>query len=96
MGWLVALRCPHKPEECVMPDYIGGQSTGEKVLMYIAMAMLIPLFIALSQPAWRGEEMIKEKKANCDKVGGVMIVTNGILANTYRCSPRLDRGKQDE
>lgn len=69
-----------------------GAGIVEKVLMWVCVALMVPLFIVLSQPAWRGKEMVAQMKANCDKIGGVMLETKGLLANSYECSPRYDQG----
>lgn len=57
----------------------------------VALAM-VALFAALSQPAWRGEEMVAEMRSDCDKVGGVMLEHKKMFGTTYKCSPRYDNG----
>lgn len=75
-----------------MPEYIGHKETWiDKVLFAGVIAALVLLFVAMSQPAWRGEEMLAEYRANCDKVGGVMLETKGMFGTTYECSERYDK-----
>lgn len=64
----------------------------DKVGFIGVMLALGLLFVVLSQPAWRGEEMLAEMRANCDKVGGIMLETKNFLGTTYECSPRYDQG----
>lgn len=55
------------------------------------MVALVLLFVALSQPAWRGEAMAAEFKSDCAKQRGVLLEHKGTFGTTYKCAPRLDR-----
>lgn len=77
-----------------MTNYIGHKETiVDKVMFGFVIAALVLLGVTLTQPAWRGQDMLKEYRANCDKVGGVMLETKQpvIGGTTYQCSPRLDK-----
>ena len=62
----------------------------DRVGMIGVILAMILLFIALMQPAWRGDEMLAEMRANCDKVGGIMLEHKTMLGTSYECSPRYD------
>ncbi len=71
---------------------IGSNSgAADKIGFGILMVALVILFVALAQPAWRGEEMLATMRVNCAKVGGVMIDSKGLFGTTYECSPRYDK-----
>lgn len=72
---------------------IGGTSKlGERVQLGVIVLCGIALFVVLSQPAWRGEQMAAEYTDNCKARGGVLLIHHGALADTYNCEARLDRG----
>jgi hypothetical protein len=77
-----------------MGDVIGGgfftTKAGERVWTATAILLGILLFIAMSQPIWRGEEMVAQFKTNCDKRGGVLLENKGIFGITYQCASHLD------
>lgn len=74
-----------------MTTYGGGeQGILEKIMLGGVILALILLFVTLSQPAWRGEEMLAEMRANCDKVGGVMLESKKMFGTSYECAERKD------
>lgn len=77
-----------------MPTVIGGGEPNwvDKAGFIGVMLAMGLLFIALTQPVWRGDEMIAEMKANCDKVGGIILEHKGMFGTSYECSPRYDQG----
>lgn len=78
-----------------MTTYGNEKHSKIQTLMFwgLIVPALILLFAVLTQPAWRGEQMLAEMRANCDKVGGVMLETKQPLVggSTYECSPRYDK-----
>lgn len=75
-----------------MSNYIGHKETVvEKILFVGVILALCLLFVALTQPAWRGQEMLAEMRANCDKVGGVMLESKKVFGTSYECAERKDR-----
>lgn len=75
-----------------MTTYGGGESTIiDKIGMGMVIAALCLLFVVLTQPAWRGEEMVAEMKSDCSKVGGVMLEHKKMFGTSYECAARLDR-----
>jgi hypothetical protein len=70
----------------------GSDGIINKVGSGMVIAALVLLFIALSQPAWRGDQMLTQMRTDCNKVGGVMLEDKGLFGTTYQCSPRYDRG----
>lgn len=69
-----------------------GASNGplEKIMIGVLALAMIALFAALTQPAWRGEEMVAELKSDCDKRGGVMLEHQKTFGISYECASRLD------
>lgn len=67
----------------------SGMGLTEKILFGFIMLLMIPLFLALTQPAWRGQQMIAQMKADCAKQDGVFIKDSGWLTDSYRCAPHL-------
>lgn len=65
----------------------------DKMLMAMAVGAFILLGVAFAQPAWRGDDMLRQMRANCDKVGGVMLESKGMFGSNYQCSPRFDNGR---
>lgn len=47
-------------------------------------------FVLLSQPVWRGEEILEELKSDCDKRGGVLLEHKKTFGTNYQCASRLD------
>ncbi len=77
-----------------MTEYIEQSGKFEKYMFwFLGVPVMVLLFLVLSQPAWRGDAMLAEMRANCDKVGGVMIETKQPLVggSTFKCAERLDR-----
>lgn len=75
-----------------MTTYGGGKETiVEKIMFAGVIGALILLFVVLTQPAWRGQEMLAEMRANCDKVGGVMLESKKMFGTSYECAERKDR-----
>lgn len=69
-----------------MPTYLYKKSKVESAMFwFMVVPALVLLFVALSQPAWRGDEMIAELRSNCDKQGGIVLESKGLLANSYSC-----------
>lgn len=62
-----------------------------KILIGILVVAMVALFAALSQPAWRGQQMVAQLKSDCAKRGGVVIDDPGMFGDTYSCESRLDR-----
>jgi hypothetical protein len=74
-----------------MATTIGGDAGNVDKIGYVAViGAMILLFIALTQPAWRGEDMVKELKLDCAKRGGVMLEHNKMFGTSYKCASRLD------
>lgn len=68
----------------------SGPGKTEKIMLYAVMPIvMILLFISLSQPVWRGDDMIAQMKSNCAKQDGVFLETKGWLSNSYECAPHL-------
>ncbi len=61
-----------------------------KLQTALIILLAIVAFIALSQPVWRGKEMIEELKSDCDKRGGVMLEHEKMFGTNYKCVSRLD------
>lgn len=75
-----------------MPEYMGHKPGAfENVAFAILIAALCLMFVVMSQPAWRGGEMIAELKSNCAKQGGVILENKGMFGTSYKCAERLDR-----
>jgi len=70
-----------------MTTYGGGKSTWvDKVGMAGVIFALGLLFVAMSQPLWRGEEMVKEMKERCALAEGKMYERKSWLGGTvYEC-----------
>lgn len=62
----------------------------EKVGFVLLCGAMVLLFIAMTQPAWRGQEMAQEFKDDCAKRGGVLLVHERMLGTSYECASRLD------
>lgn len=62
----------------------------DKLYIIGLVTMGIILFVVLSQPAWRGKEMVAEMRTNCDKRGGVMLENKRTFGIVYECAGRLD------
>lgn len=75
-----------------MTTYIGTESTWvDKIgITGVILAMLL-LFVAISQPMWRGQEMLAEMRSNCEKVGGVMLENKRMLGTSYECAERKEQ-----
>lgn len=72
-----------------MSTYIEG-GTGNKLVDNVLFILLIGavglLFIGLSQPLWRGQEMIQEVKDRCALAEGKMYERKSWLGGTvYEC-----------
>lgn len=67
-----------------------GNDKTNKLEIAIITLFGVALFAVLSQPAWRGDEMIAEMRSNCDKVGGVMLENKRMLGTIYECAERKD------
>ncbi|GEM_PF-2050313 len=61
----------------------------EKAIYWLGLAAIVLLGIAMAQPIWRGEEMVKELRSDCDKRGGVMIEHERLFGNFYTCASKL-------
>lgn len=71
-----------------MGTYIEKEDPVTKWMFWLLVVpVLIFAFVVLSQPAWRGEEMLAEMKANCNKIDGVMLETKQPLlgGSTWEC-----------
>lgn len=69
-----------------MPDYIGHKETVFEKVMFVGVILALGLlFVALSQPAWRGEEMVAELKAHCDQRGGIVLESKKMFGTSYEC-----------
>lgn len=62
----------------------------DKAWPFIIIPLMVLLFIALSQPVWRGKEMVAEFKDNCSKRGGVLLENKKMFGTEYQCASRLD------
>lgn len=60
-----------------------------KIQVGIIALMGIVMFIVLSQPAWRGEQMVAELKSDCQKRGGVMLEHKKMFGIEYQCASQL-------
>lgn len=67
-----------------------GMGVTEKIMFGGVIVALVLLFIGLTQPAWRGEEMVAELRSDCDKRGGVMLEHEKTFGTSYECASRLD------
>lgn len=56
----------------------------------LAVLVLCLLFVVMSQPSWRGEEMTLEFKSDCAKRGGVLLEHKQMFGTSYECASRLD------
>lgn len=75
-----------------MTKYGGGNETVlEKLMFGGVIAAMALLFVSMTQPAWRGKEMLAEMQSKCDQVGGVMLKEKKMFGTTYECAARLDR-----
>lgn len=75
-----------------MSKYGVKESKLEKGMFWFGVVpALLLLFVTLSQPAWRGEEMVAELKSDCAKVGGVMLEHKKMFGTSYQCAERLDK-----
>lgn len=74
-----------------MPTQIeSSPGIGEKIGMVGLVIPLGLLFIAMSQPMWRGEEMKQDFVADCNKRSGVLLIHKKMLGTSYKCASRLD------
>lgn len=62
----------------------------EKIHTILIVTFGILLFVILSQPVWRGHEMLTELKNDCNLRGGVMLEHKKTFATEYQCVSRLD------
>ena len=62
----------------------------KNITTIIIILVGIVLFVLLSQPVWRGKEMVQELQSDCDKRGGVMLVHERTFSTQYQCVSRLD------
>jgi hypothetical protein len=69
----------------------SGGGLSNKVGFIAVCAAMVILFATLSQPAWRGEEMVAETKSDCTKRRGVMLEHKKMFGTSYECASRLDR-----
>lgn len=60
--------------------------------LYLLAVIIIcgSLFVLLSQSVWRGKEMIREFKLDCNKRGGVLLEHEEMFGTEYKCVSRLD------
>lgn len=64
-------------------------SNTDKLTTVLIVLAVAALFVALSQPLWRGQEMVAEMRADCDKRGGVMLEHKKMFGTEYECASRL-------
>lgn len=62
-----------------------------KLYLFAIFAFCGALFVVLSQPVWRGKEMVAEFKSDCDVRGGVWLEHKKMFGTEYACASRLDR-----
>ena len=75
-----------------MPDYVGHEPNWIDKAGFIGVMLALGLlFVVLTQPVWRGDEMIAELKSDCAKVGGVMLEHKKMFGTSYECAERLDK-----
>lgn len=76
-----------------MPDYIGHKPGPIENFIQITLIVLfgVVMFVLLTQPAWRGDEMIAELKSDCQKRHGVMLEHKKMFGTSYECASRLDK-----
>ena len=76
-----------------MATYDGHKETAvDKALFSLVIAALALLFIALSQPIWRGEQMVQELKDRCAIADGSVYERKSWLGGTvYEC---IRKGEQ--
>jgi len=68
-----------------------GNGNIDKALFGLVIVAMGLLFVTLTQPAWRGEEMAAQFRTECAKRGGVMLTHKTLLGGTsYECASRLD------
>lgn len=69
-----------------MPDYIGHKpGPVDNVLFGLVIVALCALFVVLTQPAWRGEQMVAEMRDRCDQRGGIMLEDKKAFGTSYEC-----------
>lgn len=73
-----------------MSTYIDQPTIVDKIGFGFVIIASVLLFITLSQPAWRGEEMVAEFKSDCSKRGGVLLEHKKMFGTSYECASRLD------
>lgn len=74
-----------------MSTYAGGKQTVvDKIMIGLLAVAMVGLFATLTQPAWRGQEMIAELRSDCDRRGGVMLEHEKTFGTEYECASRLD------
>ena len=56
-----------------------------KVYTFIIIISMLGLFVVLSQPVWRGEEMVEELKSDCYKREGVLLEHERMFGTQYEC-----------
>ena len=62
----------------------------DKFFIFLIAVFGLVMLIVLTQPAWRGEEMLIEFRADCDKRGGVFLEHQKTFGTEYQCASRLD------
>lgn len=79
-----------------MSTVIGQRSKLEDRI-WIALCVMagLTMFVLLSQPAWRGEEMIAELKSDCEKRHGIILEHKKTFSTSYECASRLDGVQND-
>jgi hypothetical protein len=61
-----------------------------KLAITLSCAMLL---VALSQPIWRGPQIVAQIKSDCTKRGGVLLEHSSVFGSTYECKSWLGGGK---
>lgn len=77
-----------------MPEYISSpeRPQWQKVLLIALFIILgLALFATLTQPAWRGQQMIARYKADCTQRHGVLIMHHQTFGDSYSCESYLGK-----
>lgn len=75
-----------------MTTFGSGETTWiEKIGVASLVVAIALLFVAMSQPYWRGDDMKQAFVSDCEKRGGVLLIHKQILGTSYECASRLDK-----
>lgn len=75
-----------------MPEIIGHKpgKWENRLNIFLILVFCGVLFVIMSQPVWRGEEMVAEFKEKCAMRGGILYENEKMFGIEYQCLSRMD------